>query len=117
MKIRNGYVSNSSSSSYWVDSTCAMGVDNSIKSFSSLNKHESNEKYLSLPDSEREGWLWYEGDTSVCGISIEKMKDNETKNEFRKRVYEMLKQLGFSGKEEEVDFCLSEYSGECGEDL
>ncbi|MBR4315372.1 MAG: hypothetical protein IKP65_00170 [Alphaproteobacteria bacterium] len=113
MKIRLGYVSNSSSSSYYVDSTCAMGVDNNIKNFSSLKTHESYNKYLTLSDSERENWLWYEGDNSVCGISVKNMKDDETKNQFRARVFEMLKQFGYDGKIEDVDFQLPEYSGEC----
>lgn len=39
MKIRLGYVSNSSSSSYWVDSTCFMGIDHHTDGYDAIHFH------------------------------------------------------------------------------
>lgn len=113
MKIRAGYVSNSSSSSYYVDSTCFMGIDRDTEGYESI----SYEKLKKIFDRRKKNIFsgWYEGDEGVIGFGVEEMKDNETKLQFRKRVFEALKSIGFTGKEKDVKWQLPTYSGECGE--
>ena len=112
MKIRLGYVSNSSSSSYCVDSTCFMGINGYTPGYNSIDLH--GEKIINfIHNDKNEIFTYLEGDNRVIGINISDMKDDETKNQFRARVYEILKQLGYDGKMEDVDFQLPEYSGEC----
>lgn len=112
MKIRNGYVSNSSSSSYWVDSTCFMGIDYKTDGYDTIDLKSSS----NLIEFGNHG-SWREGDEMVIGFDVDDMKENETKKEFRHRVFEALKSIGYTGKEEDVDWKLPSYSGECGEDL
>lgn len=112
MKIRAGYVSNSSSSSYWVESTCFMGVNHYIKGYDDIEY----EKYKALNlDFDYEDFVFDEGDNVITGLSVTKMNEDETKAQFRKRVFKILKSCGYTGKEVDVDWQLPEYSGECGE--
>lgn len=110
MKIRMGYVSNSSSSSYWVDSTCFMGIDHHTDGYDTIDFSPSS----NLIEFGNHG-SWREGDEMVIGFDVDDMKENETKKEFRHRVFEALKSIGYTGKEEDVDWKLPSYSGECGE--
>ena len=103
MKVRYGYVSNSSSSSYYVDSKCLMGIDRKCKHYKSMYKAKYGVDYLEYP---------YDDNGSI-GVSIEQMKDDETKLQFRKRVYDIFVKNGFNGSEDELNFILCEFSGEC----
>lgn len=128
MKIRNNFVSNSSSTSF-----CIVGVvvddnfdfekiskckpclveagydDESIANMSiaELMQHTYNntsgEKFRKLfADMEvRYGVDNYSGDT-VAGCDIELMKDEETLAHFKKSVFDKLKKLGFNGELSEV---------------
>ena len=108
MKIRAGYVSNSSSSSYWVDSTCFMWINRNTEGFKSIQYGKHNDFYKHCTFGG-----WYEGDDQVIGFGVEDMGDDETKLQFRKRVFEVLKSIGFTGKEESVIWQLHTYSVEC----
>lgn len=107
MKIRKGLVSNSSSSSYWVDSTCFMGINRNTEGFESIQYGKYNDFYKHCTFGG-----WYEGDDDVIGFGVEDMRDDETKLQFRKRVFEALKSIGFTGEEASVIWQLPSYSGE-----
>ena len=98
MKIRSNYVSNSSSSSFCV-SECYMGIDRSSFSYKSIKYDGYINSYLS----------WFVGEDNVIGISIENMMDEETKNDFRHRVFLELKKFGFTGTEDEINWRLPEF--------
>jgi hypothetical protein len=102
MKIRNGYVSNSSSSSFCI-SECYMGICSSSPSYKSI-KYDSN-IFSNLS--------FFVGEDNVIGINVERMMDNETKNEFRNRVFLELQKFGFNGNEDEVNWRLPEFAVEC----
>lgn len=102
MKIRTNYVSNSSSSSFCV-SECYMGIDRSSPSYKSIEYNGDVLTNLS----------WSVGEEGVIGIDIENMNDEETKNNFRHRVFIELKKFGFTGEEEEINWRLPEFEVEC----
>jgi len=102
MKIRTGYVSNSSSSSFCV-SECYMGIDGSSPSYKSIKYDGDIWTNLS----------WFVGEDNVIGIDIENMNDEETKNDFRHRVFIELKKFGFTGEEGEINWRLPEFQVEC----
>ena len=60
--------------------------------------------------------MCYNPESYLVGLligKIEQMKDNETKLQFRKRVYDIFVKNGFNGSEDELNFILCEFSGEC----
>ncbi len=101
MKIRSSFVSNSSSSSF-----CIMGVlldcDSPEKAFSKWDAHEYPDDFFSTLQF-REG-IDELADYSVVGMDINAMKDDETKAQFRHRVFEELQKYGYIGDESTVDF-------------
>ena len=103
MKIRYGYVSNSRSSSYYVDSMCLMGIDRRCKHYSSICRIKDG----------RDGIFYSYDDNGSVGVSITEMLEDETKAQFRKRVYELFVKNGFVGSEDEIQLMLCEFSGEC----
>lgn len=80
MKVRKGFVSNSSSSSF-----CIVGVQYSEEDIEKLYDQFTNAN------------LWPEriGDYGpyTVGLSIEKMLDTETLGDFKKRSYETIKKV------------------------
>lgn len=100
MKIRNGYVSNSSSSSF-----CIVGLE--------FNKSDySSEEFISMAENAiQQGVyeLWklddiisplvirkYDDEEMYfIGNPIENMEENETRKEFFEKTYEYFKNLGF----------------------
>lgn len=111
MKLRAGYVSNSSSSSYWVDSTCFMGVNYNAEGYKGIDYQRYKALNLGF---DYETFVFDEGDNVITGLSVTEMGEDETKAQFRKRVFEILQSCGYTGKESDVDWQLPEYSGECG---
>jgi hypothetical protein len=102
MKIRNGFVSNSSSSSF-----CLVGVsrefediDNLINDNETLLKEEFQVEELDFDDSKYEYFEFLENrvknsvesqvdwecEAFYCGTDIDKMQDHETLLEFKTRV-------------------------------
>ena len=98
MKLRTNYVSNSSSSSFCV-SECYMGIDRTSFSYDSIKY----DRYINSNLS------WFVGEDNVVGIGIENMMDEETKNDFRHRVFLELKKFGFTGDEDEINWRLPEF--------
>lgn len=100
MKIRSSFVSNSSSSSF-----CIMGVlldcDSPEKAFSKWDGENSYDFFRTLEFREGIDEL---ADYSVVGMDVNAMKDNETKTQFRHRVFEELQKYGYIGDESAVDF-------------
>ena len=99
MKIRSNYVSNSSSSSYWVDSNCFMGINSNVLGYNKINFRDK--QFLCFLNDNRD-FTVYEGENKVIGMNISSMKDDETKNHFRERVYKILKRFGYDGKLEAI---------------
>jgi hypothetical protein len=80
-----------------------MGIDRSSFSYKSI-------KYDRYINSNLNSNLsWFVGEDNVIGIDVENMMDNETKNEFRHRVFLELKKFGFTGNEDEVNWRLPEF--------
>ena len=102
MKIRTNYVSNSSATSFCL-SECYMGIDIDSPSYESVKYNRDILTNLS----------WFVGEENVIGIDIENMNDEETKNNFRHRVFIELKKFGFTGAEEEINWRLPEFRVEC----
>lgn len=95
MKIRINYVSNSSSSSFCT-SECYMGIDRFSKSYKSVIYDENICTNLN----------WFVGEDNIIGINVEYMMNDETKKEFRHRVFLELQKAGFNGTEDEINWRL-----------
>lgn len=76
MKIRNGFVSNSSSTSF-----CIGGI--------TIDKDLEMEESNKLEEKGLEVIINADDGITYVGISIDKMEDNETKREFLERVKKM----------------------------
>jgi hypothetical protein len=80
-----------------------MGIDRHSPSYKSIEYNKDILTNLS----------WTVGLEGVIGIDIENMNDEETKNDFRHRVFVELKKFGFTGEEEEINWRLPEFEVEC----
>ena len=102
MKTRTGYVSNSSSSSF-----CIVGVVADSYNLAEQFDGYDEEKYGGAYDFLEEkcnGDLYFEhglGDYSeeqwIVGMSIENMQDDQTLGDFKKAVFDRLKEAGWKG--------------------
>lgn len=121
MKIRNGFVSNSSSSSFLIVGVSAYGIDNLSETIKEMAKADGCEEM---------GWGGYsEGKTLVflggegyddeeyapdyAGIEVEQdLKNNKTIGELKQEFLDKVKALGFEIPEEYVDLHYGEVSSE-----
>ena len=96
MKIRNGYVSNSSSSSFMI-----LGII-VPKSFNELDEasHKIDRNHFILDI--RQGLDDYGSETVFIGATPYKMNDNETLLNFKKRIVKELDFCGFNVKTEDL---------------
>ena len=83
MKIRNGFVSNSSSSSFVIMGVKTTDLDTPEKDYKSKLVFE-----MCGIDNYR--------DEHFCGAYPNSMKDNETLREFKQRILDEINQFGFS---------------------
>jgi hypothetical protein len=84
MKIRTGFVSNSSSSSF-----CIMGI--------MMEKNKDNKNFMTaLPSMDNINWHYINNDyEDVCiGLNMEEMGETETLHEFKLRVQKVLSDEG-----------------------
>lgn len=88
MKIRSGFVSNSSSSSF-----CILGVETTSEIFYKIDQIPYSERTPTTLDNESN--ISSEG-TYYIGYAPEKMKDNETLSEFKDRIVSEASALGIS---------------------
>lgn len=84
MKIRMGFVSNSSSSSFCIAGICTIDNDQ-LKKICNIEETDNFPEEISVYNPE--DWKAY------IGINIEKMKDNETKAEFIARSQKLLDEI------------------------
>jgi len=109
MKIRSGWVSNSSTTSF-----ALMGerfdVDELAEHFGLVTGEDDDDedKYEKIDDTidektagvkELYTYTWWDGDCVYVGVEIDDMKDDETKAQFRERVRELIREnLGLESK-------------------
>lgn len=106
MKIRTGFVSNSSSSSFMIFGVCFSLDDFNLSSpvflYSYIRERmECDEKLRELLGSYLVYDLIYHGlddydGEDFIGLSLDTIKDDETFMDFKKRVYRILKHLGYN---------------------
>lgn len=80
MKTRNGFVSNSSTTSF-----CIMGI--SFEKNSVVNPKNFPQPF---PKKPLRLFHWYDADMYYLGVGVENMGEDETVGQFRKRVQEIL---------------------------
>ena len=98
MKIRSCFVSNSSSSSS-IQSECYMGIEFYCPESVGLGpRYWDKLRDVGLRD------VWHNG--NIVGLPIHAMGDQETVAQFRLRVFEALKKLGFNEDITNVDWVL-----------
>ena len=101
MKIRMGFVSNSSSSSF-----CIVGVVVNDSNFGENIDIETleNKAWDNKLNVERGIANYYE--KSIIGLCIYNMKDNQTLGEFKDLIYEKLKNIGYVDKKDKIDILI-----------
>ena len=101
MKIRTGFVSNSSSSSF-----CIVGISVQDGELSDLfdvgeecYEFEDYYKfaYKCLKDLDEHYGIYDYADSMIVGKKITRMKGDQTLNDFKKEIFEQLKQAGYKG--------------------
>lgn len=93
------------------ESHCFMGVDRGVKGYDDITA-EKLDDFMSLTDAVGG---WRVGDEEIIGFNVDDMKEDETKKAFRHRVFEALKLVGYTGKEESVDWRLASCEFEVAE--
>ena len=107
MKIRTGFVSNSSSSSFCIvgvvfnredfppEKELMDDVQTALKEYDNYKLWDTDDGLY--PVKVRPDWDEGECGKGYIGLPIEKMNDSETLAEFKKRAEEKLKELGWNG--------------------
>lgn len=96
MKIRSGFVSNSSSSSF-----CILGVEVDSDTFEKVDAIPYNERTTETLNGETS--ISYEGQYYV-GYDPGKMKEDETLSQFKDRIVDAASKVGITIKKEEISW-------------
>jgi len=103
MKTRNGFVSNSSSSSF-----CLIGIGTDINDSpiaDVLKYDETNEKFDELCREHGLTYAFdYECEYVYIGLNMVTMKDDQTKKEFYELIKTRLKNMGFEDPHVELHY-------------
>lgn len=79
--------------------------ENSFSNWDGLMKFYSSKEGIDMKLDYREG-IDKLADFWIIGLPVETMGDSETKEKFRRRVFELLQKYGYVGQEQAVDFRL-----------
>ena len=93
MKIRSGFVSNSSSSSF-----CILGKTITAEEYDIASSARANSQILTTKNS-----ISYEGE-HYAGAMPEKMKDDDTLAQFKQRIVDELKAANIAATTSELDW-------------
>lgn len=96
MKIRSGFVSNSSSSSF-----CILGVGVDSETFEKVDAIPYNERNVDTLNAQT--GISCE-DEYYLGYNPGKMKDDETLSQFKDRIVNAASKVGITIKKEEIDW-------------